>query len=116
LVESRKVASAKAQSADALPVTDGIAKDTAERRQVTVMFSDLVGSTELSARLDPEDLREVIAAYHKCTATTSSATGSSCRSGAKGTRTRSRFFEKGAEREQQPHNHYSYKQDVDPGH
>jgi class 3 adenylate cyclase len=61
-------ASAKAQSADALPVTDGIAKDTAERRQVTVMFSDLVGSTELSARLDPEDLREVIAAYHKCTA------------------------------------------------
>jgi class 3 adenylate cyclase len=57
-------ASAKAQSAD---VTDAIAKDTAERRQVTVMFSDLVGSTELSARLDPEDLREVIAAYHKCT-------------------------------------------------
>jgi class 3 adenylate cyclase len=42
--------------------------DTAERRQVTVMFSDLVGSTALSARLDPEDLREVIAAYHKCVA------------------------------------------------
>jgi class 3 adenylate cyclase/tetratricopeptide (TPR) repeat protein len=36
----------------------------AERRQLTVMFCDLVGSTELSARLDPEDLREVIAAYH----------------------------------------------------
>ena len=35
----------------------------AERRQVTVMFSDLVGSTALSARLDPEDMREVIAAY-----------------------------------------------------
>jgi SAM domain (Sterile alpha motif) len=34
--------------------------DTAERRQVTVMFSDLVGSTALSARMDPEDLREVI--------------------------------------------------------
>ena len=32
------------------------------------MFSDLVGSTALSARMDPEDLREVIAAYHKCTA------------------------------------------------
>jgi class 3 adenylate cyclase len=31
--------------------------DTAERRQVTVMFSDLVGSTALSARMDPEDLR-----------------------------------------------------------
>jgi class 3 adenylate cyclase len=39
------------------------AQDTAERRQVTVMFSDLVGSTALSARMDPEDLREVIAAY-----------------------------------------------------
>src|SRR5271169_5675510 len=36
-----------------------------ERRQLTVMFCDLVGSTELSARLDPEDLREVIAAYHR---------------------------------------------------
>jgi class 3 adenylate cyclase len=47
------------------------AKDTAaERRQVTVMFSDLVGSTALSARLDPEDLREVIAAYQKRVAET----------------------------------------------
>jgi len=41
-------------------------RDVAERRQVTVMFSDLVGSTALSARLDPEDLREVITAYQKC--------------------------------------------------
>src|SRR6516164_767738 len=40
--------------------------DTAERRQVTVMFADLVGSTALSARMDPEDLREVISAYQKC--------------------------------------------------
>src|SRR6202035_5215637 len=38
-------------------------QDTAERRQVTVMFSDLVGSTALAARMDPEDLREVISAY-----------------------------------------------------
>jgi class 3 adenylate cyclase/predicted ATPase len=38
-------------------------EDRAERRQVTVMFSDLVGSTALSARIDPEDLREVISAY-----------------------------------------------------
>ncbi len=45
-------------------------QDTAERRQVTVMFSDLVGSTALSARMDPEDLREVIAAYQKCVADT----------------------------------------------
>jgi predicted ATPase/class 3 adenylate cyclase len=40
----------------------------AERRQLTVMFCDLVGSTELSAHLDPEDLREVIAAYHRAVA------------------------------------------------
>ena len=44
--------------------------DTAERRQVTVMFADLVGSTALSARMDPEDLREVISAYQKCAAET----------------------------------------------
>ena len=37
--------------------------DAAERRQVTVMFADLVGSTELSARMDPEDLRDVISTY-----------------------------------------------------
>jgi class 3 adenylate cyclase len=42
--------------------------DTAERRHVTVLFSDLVGSTALSARMDPEDLREVIAAYQKAVA------------------------------------------------
>jgi class 3 adenylate cyclase/predicted ATPase len=41
---------------------------SAERRQLTVMFCDLVGSTELSARLDPEDLREVIGAYHRAVA------------------------------------------------
>jgi len=41
-------------------------QDAAERRQVTVMFSDLVGSTALSARMDPEDLREVISTYQKC--------------------------------------------------
>jgi len=45
-------------------------QDTAERRQVTVMFSDLVGSTALSARMDPEDLREIISAYQKCVAET----------------------------------------------
>ena len=45
-------------------------EDRAERRQVTVMFSDLVGSTALSARMDPEDLREVISAYQECAAET----------------------------------------------
>ena len=49
---------------------DAAPRDTAERRQVTVMFSDLVGSTALSARMDPEDLREVISAYQKCVAQT----------------------------------------------
>jgi class 3 adenylate cyclase len=46
------------------------ASASAERRQVTVMFSDLVGSTALSVRMDPEDLREVISAYQKCVAET----------------------------------------------
>jgi hypothetical protein len=45
-------------------------EDRAERRQVTVMFSDLVGSTALSTRMDPEDLREVISVYQKCVAET----------------------------------------------
>ena len=45
-------------------------EDRAERRQVTVIFSDLVGSTALSGRMDPEDLREVISAYQSCVAET----------------------------------------------
>jgi class 3 adenylate cyclase/tetratricopeptide (TPR) repeat protein len=53
-----------------LASTEPKTQDTAERRQVTVMFSDLVGSTALSARIDPEDLREVISAYQKCVAET----------------------------------------------
>ena len=53
-----------------LALTEPKPQDTAERRQVTVMFSDLVGSTALSARMDPEDLREVISAYQKCVAET----------------------------------------------
>jgi class 3 adenylate cyclase len=45
-------------------------QEDAERRQLTVMFTDLVGSTALSTKLDPEDLRSVIGAYHKCVAET----------------------------------------------
>jgi class 3 adenylate cyclase len=45
-------------------------EDRAERRQVTVMFSDLVGSTALSASMDPEDFREVISAYQNSVAAT----------------------------------------------
>jgi class 3 adenylate cyclase len=49
--------------AAAEPVTMTVQPVDAERRQLTVLFADLVGSTELSARLDPEDMRAVIAAY-----------------------------------------------------
>ena len=56
-----------------LPAASAAPQDTAERRQVTVMFSDLVGSTALSARMDPEDLREVISAYQKCVGRDSAA-------------------------------------------
>src|SRR5262249_42221484 len=57
----------------AVPITPPTASptvDAAERRQVTVMFSDLVGSTALCSRMDPEDLREIISAYQKCVAET----------------------------------------------
>jgi class 3 adenylate cyclase len=72
----RKILAAIGEVAGAIaPTLEPAAKvapkpDTAERRQVTVMFSDLVGSTALSARIDPEDLREVISAYQKCVAET----------------------------------------------
>ena len=66
----RKILAAIAELSGASPSkhepADGVEpkpQETAERRQVTVMFSDLVGSTALSARMDPEDLREVISAY-----------------------------------------------------
>ena len=70
----RTDAGAKAPTSDAASTTSSAPtvspEDRAERRQVTVMFSDLVGSTALSARMDPEDLREVISAYQKCVAVT----------------------------------------------
>jgi class 3 adenylate cyclase len=72
----RKMLAAIAEHADTLtaspqaPSAEPKPQETAERRQVTVMFSDLVGSTALSARMDPEDLREVISAYQKCVAET----------------------------------------------
>jgi class 3 adenylate cyclase len=69
----RNDASGKAPSVDAAATSSSLSghpEDRAERRQVTVMFSDLVGSTALSARMDPEDLREVISSYQKCVAET----------------------------------------------
>jgi hypothetical protein len=70
----RKMLAAISELAGVVPVSPQLAltepkrQDTAERRQVTVMFSDLVGSTALSGRMDPEDLREVISSYQKCVA------------------------------------------------
>ena len=58
-----EAASAAPQLAPGFEASRG---DEAERRQVTVMFSDLVGSTALSAYMDPEDLREIHSAYQQC--------------------------------------------------
>jgi class 3 adenylate cyclase/predicted ATPase len=66
--DSGKAAHKTAASAEAASAVEP--RHAAERRQVTVMFSDLVGSTALSASMDPEDLREVISAYQKCVAET----------------------------------------------
>src|ERR1700722_12595863 len=55
----RNDGTSKAPSVEAASTAPSVSpEDRAERRQVTVMFSDLVGSTALSARMDPEDLRE----------------------------------------------------------
>ena len=77
LAHRRIMLAAICKLADAAPATlehaapaEPKLQDTAERRQVTVMSSDLVGSTALSAHMDPEDLREVISAYQKCVAET----------------------------------------------
>ncbi len=61
-IEKSAPAVTVAAAAPALPRS----LDTAERRQLTVMFCDLVGSTALSARLDPEDMREIVGAYQRC--------------------------------------------------
>ena len=62
----RAIAELPAAPAPAETATEPVPRDEAERRQLTVMFCDLVGSTALSARLDPEEMWGVIAAYHAC--------------------------------------------------
>jgi class 3 adenylate cyclase len=64
----RAEASAPTPLSDARPLIEKGTKDTAERRHLTVMFCDLVGSTAISTRLDPEDMGEIIGAYHRCCA------------------------------------------------
>jgi class 3 adenylate cyclase len=71
-------ASGKAPTVDAATASSAPSahpEDRAERRQVTVMFCDLVGPTALSTRMDPEDLREVISAYQKCVSETAQRFG-----------------------------------------
>ena len=70
IADLRTHASVRASSDGASSVPSVSPGDRAERRQVTVMFSELMGSTALSARMDPEDLREVISTYQKCVAET----------------------------------------------
>jgi class 3 adenylate cyclase/predicted ATPase len=60
--------SATTVAAQPAPSAAPVVQDSAERRQLTVMFCDLVGSTALSGRLDPEDLRGIIGSYHRCCA------------------------------------------------
>jgi class 3 adenylate cyclase/tetratricopeptide (TPR) repeat protein len=68
-------AAAAAPSPAPSPAVPAERANVAQRRQITVMFCDLVGSTALSTQLDPEDLREVMAAYHKCAAETVTSFG-----------------------------------------
>jgi len=58
------------RNAEAKPVPAEAVPSQAERRQLTMMFCDLVGSTPLSVRFDPEDLREIVGTYHRCVADT----------------------------------------------
>jgi class 3 adenylate cyclase len=68
LLDAIAALTAKMTVAEPAASRDASIRGGAERRQLTVMFCDLVGSTELSSRFDPEDLREVIAAYHHAVA------------------------------------------------
>jgi class 3 adenylate cyclase/predicted ATPase len=65
----RKILDAAGRLAFSEPAARGVPEtppSRAERRRLTVMFCDLVGSTALSARLDPEDMRELLRVYHAC--------------------------------------------------
>jgi Double zinc ribbon len=64
----QRVSAATAEPATAEPAQRTDASRDAERRQLTVMFCDLVGSTALAGRLDPEELREHVRAYQSVSA------------------------------------------------
>ena len=63
-----KLSESPREPAAAVEAARAAVRGAAERRHLTVMIVDLVGSTALAARLDPEDMRDVFAAYHKCCA------------------------------------------------
>src|SRR5262245_32115591 len=66
-LEHRKTTSrAIAELDETASSSEATRADVPQRRQLTVMFCDLVGSTPLSTRLDPEELREIIGAFHRC--------------------------------------------------
>jgi class 3 adenylate cyclase len=60
------IATLRGSAVPAGPALPPDVSSAAERRQLTVMFCDLVGSTPLSTRFDPEDLREIVGVYHRC--------------------------------------------------
>jgi class 3 adenylate cyclase/predicted ATPase len=64
------IAALDTAEASPAPAPAAVVSGEAERRQLSVMFCDLVGSTPLSTRYDPEDLREIVGAYHRCVADT----------------------------------------------
>ncbi len=75
LLNAVAAATAESKARDVAAAPTPGPEPQAERRQLTVMFCDLVGSTALSARLDPEDLRAVIGAYHRSCAAVIDRTG-----------------------------------------
>jgi class 3 adenylate cyclase len=71
----REIPGAVSAPPETVTPTEAQPQHSAERRQLTVMFCDLVGSTRLSASMDPEDLREIIRAYHQTCAEVITKTG-----------------------------------------
>jgi class 3 adenylate cyclase len=67
LRDSRPITDRQSEGVASKPTTTPIPAE-AERRQLTVMFCDIVGSTGLAAQLDPEDLRDIMQAYNRCVA------------------------------------------------
>jgi len=68
LLASKHATEVPAAPPDGVPLPTSASTAAAERRHLTVMFCDLVGSTHLATQLDPEDLQQVIGGYHQAVA------------------------------------------------